>query len=325
MIFIVTGEQFNLGSHFLIWSIHHLSSQKKYYRQQGQSIETIPPNPLIDNTAHKMFTNHCRSIQSCQDTVEILSDSTNLNHIKFTPKKKTIEECNVEVLKCHSLMTANGIKVVNTTCNGLQHLIAFLRFSYQVANWQSNIDQVKEHCKHYWPHFFNNPEIYLDNLTSWHDIREGVAFNLRPNDLIRSSPERINGEMILHYKFEDLLLDGKVTIEKILKFLDLPYSDQILDDWCHIHTKWSIDLKHYIYFCNDIHEIVNNIVLERPMELVKYKMDVLKEGVLLHFLMFQHNLNLKTKIETLPTNTLEISKLLGKNNRTGLEKLYDNQ
>jgi hypothetical protein len=54
-------------------------------------------------------------------------------------------------------------------------------------------------------------------------------------------------------------------------------------------------------------------------------MDVLKEGVLLHFLMFKHDLNIKIKTEVLPKNTKEILELLGKNQRTGLAKLYDRE
>ena len=70
-------------------------------------------------------------------------------------------------------------------------------------------------------------------------------------------------------------------------------------------------------------EIIYNIVNKQDMDISKYKMTVLKEGVLLHFLMFKHDLNLKTRVETLPGNTKDISYLLGKNDRTGIQKLYD--
>ena len=61
------------------------------------------------------------------------------------------------------------------------------------------------------------------------------------------------------------------------------------------------------------------------MDLKKYKMNVLKEAVLLHLLMFKHDLNFKKQIEKIPNNTKDIFTLLEKNNRTGIEKLYDNQ
>ena len=323
MIFSVTGEQFNLGSHFLIWSVHYLSSQKTYYRQQDKSTRKIPENPLTDDTAHRFLMNHCRSEESYLKTLEFLSDRTGLYHLKYTPRKKTIEESNEDIARFHVFMAEKNVKVLNTTCDDLQHLIAFLRFDYQIANWQYDMDKVKEHCQHYWPDFFKNKEIYLDNLNSWHDIREGIAFNLRPADLMRSAPNRIFHDNILHHRFEDFLQDGQGTIERVLNFLDLPYNNELIVDWSRIHAEWSEYLKHYIYFCNDIQLIVSNIVAERPMDLTKYKMDVLKEGVLLHFLMFQHELNLKVKMEVLPQNTKQIFALLGKNQRTGLEKLYD--
>jgi hypothetical protein len=325
MIFSVTGEQFNLGSHFLIWSVHYLSSQKTYYRQQDQSTRTIPENPLTDGTAHRFFMNHCRSEESYQKTFEFLSNRTGLYHLKYTPRKKTLEESNKDIAKFHVFMADKNIKVLNTTCDDLQHLIAFLRFDYQIANWQHDMNKVKEHCRHYWPDFFKDQEIYLDNLNSWHDIREGIAFNLRPNDLKRSVPNRIVHENILHHRFEDFLQDGKNTIKKVLNFLNLSYNDSVIDNWCDTHAQWSNYLKHYIYFCNDINVILSNIVLDRPMDLTKYKMDVLKEGVLLHFLMFKHDLNIKIKTEVLPKNTKEILELLGKNQRTGLAKLYDRE
>jgi len=58
------------------------------------------------------------------------------------------------------------------------------------------------------------------------------------------------------------------------------------------------------------------------MNLEQYRMDVLKEGVLLHLLMFKHDLNLTKSIEKLPNDTQEIFKLLGRNNRTGQDEVY---
>lgn len=323
MIFAITGEQFNLGSVFLIWSIHHLTSQKKYYLQKNKSIEEIPSNPLLNGTAHRMSPNHSKSIKTCEDIIKLLRFNENLNHLKYTPLANSIEEYHEYNKKFHASMIKHNVKVINISCQGLQHLIGFLRFHREVVDWQKDMDTVKEHCRHYWPHFFDNTEIYNDKLDSWHDVREGIAFNVRPYDFWKSFTGRNTHENIYHCRFEDLLLDGKGTFVKILDFLELNYNKELFNDWCQIHDKWSSNLKNYVYFCNDIEKIVENIISNKPMDLTKYRMDVLKEGVLLHFLMFKHDLNLNTPVEKLPTDSQKIFKLLEKNQRTGIANLYD--
>ena len=47
---------------------------------------------------------------------------------------------------------------------------------------QPLMDLVKKHCLHRWPDFFTNKEIFDDKLESFHDIREQIAFNIRPYD-----------------------------------------------------------------------------------------------------------------------------------------------
>ena len=319
MIFAVTNEQHSLGPHFLIWSIHinDLKSQK------NSTIANIPSNPLVNKIAHKMPTNHCRTIESAKQMLELFNSKKELNHIRYSPMATSIKQQHEDNAKFQKILLENNVKIVNLTCTGLQHLTGFLRWNgYEEPDWQNKLDKIKEHCKHYWPQFFDNAEIFQSKLDSLHDIRENIAFNLRPNDYWQSFNGRNTNKNIYHYQFEDFVLHGKETMIEIMKFLKLSYDETYYDEWCKIHDQWSQNVKNYVYFCNDIEHIVESIISNKSINLEKYQMNVLKEGVLLHFLMYKHDLNFNKAIEKLPLNTQEIYSLLGKNQRTGIEKLY---
>jgi len=324
MIFSVTTDQFNLGTVFLIWSIHYITGKKEFYQKKTDTKEIIPENPLLNGiTAHKMRPNFCRSFESFKKVINKISSDEGLNHVKFTPKADTLEKYHNTNKEFHEISKKHGVKVINMTCRKFQHLVGFLRYDREEPNWQNNIDTVKEHCKHYWPHFFEKAEIFPNRLNTWHDIREGIAFNIRPNDFWTHMHERNTDKIIYHCQAEDLLKGGTKEILNILKFLNCEFDQDKLNSWCAIHKTRSNNLKHYINFCNDINTIVENIISNKYIDLEKYKMDVLKEGVILHFLMYKHDLNLNTTIEKLPSDTRKIFSLLEQNRRTGIEKLYD--
>lgn len=324
MIFSVTQDQFNLGTVFLIWSIHYVTGKNEFYQKRTERKETIPKNPLLNGiTAHRMSTNHCRSIESFENVIDKILNDDGLNHVKFTPEANSLEKYHKDNDEFRKVSKKHGVKIINITCRNFQHLIGFLRYFYEMPDWQNNFSLVKEHCNHYWPHFFDNAEIFPNKLNTWHDIREQIAFNIRPNEYLEQNYESEKDNNVYNCQFENLLLRGKDEILKILKFLDCNLDEYKLESWSEIHANWSNNLKHYIFFCNDIDIIIENIVSNNRMDLQKYKMDVLKEGVILHFLMYKYDLNFKTIIDKLPLDTQKIHALLAKNKRAGIEKLYD--
>ena len=314
--FAVTCDQFNLGTTFLIWSIHYCTNEKDFYSIADDEFVTISEDPFDGITAHKMRPNRYRPVF---DVDAIINHSGGkLNHFRdFSKKYRDTGTSSTKPFLAK--METHGIKTINITCTGLQFLIGFLRFTYTEPNWQNNFNAVKKHCKHYWPRFFDDAHIYENRLTTWHDIREGIAFNIRPYQIPAMGN---NNKNIYDCEFEDLLTNGKKEILNILDFLDLKAHTPNLDHWCDMHDIWKGYLHHYINFCNDIEMIIESILKNKSVDLAQYRMDVLKEGVILHLLMFRHELNLTKSIEKLPHNTQEIFKLLGKNDRTGIQKIY---
>ncbi len=323
MKFTVTTDQFNLGIMFLIWSIHKVTGNKEFYYDKTDSKKNIPNDPLINGTAHKMTTNSCSSLEAFESLLDRLPADQTMNHIKFIPEAESIQQYHDKNRRLQQLSKAKQIKVINITCRNLQHLIGFLRSHIEKPNWQNDMDMVKKHCERYWPRFFDNTEIYKDKLNTWHDIREGISFNVRPYDFWTHYEENEHNEMMYTCQVEDMILSGKEEITRICNFLGVNFNVEDVDEWGDIHNVWRKNLQHHIEFCNDIDSIVEAIVTNRQMDLSKYKLDVLKEAVLLHFLMFKHDLNLNTSTDKLPLNTKEIHGLLGKNIRTGIAKLYD--
>ena len=317
-IFAVTCDQFNLGTTFLIWSIYYCTNEKNYYRIKDDKFLEVPENPVDGVTAHQMKANTFTNLDNIEATMDQPGD--NLKHTRFSPDASYLETGVPSNKTFLSRMEKHGIKSINITCTGLQFLIGFLRWHDTEPNWQHNFDTVKKHCKHYWPGFFDNAHIYENRLHTWHDIRQGIAFNIRPYEFPAMGNN--NNKNTYDCEFEDLLTSGKKEILKILNFLKLKVHTPALDHWCDMHNIWRDYLQHYTHFCNNIEIIVESILNNRSMNLEQYRMDVLKEGVLLHLLMFKHELNLTKSVEKLPDDTQEIFKLLGKNNRTGHAEVY---
>ena len=322
-IFAVTSDQFNLGTTFVIWSIHHLNGQTKFFSLENNQISVIPSDPLLRGTAHHMEPNEIKSIADIEETMTQMIAHDGLNHFRFVPKEPSLDLYFLQSNKFQKKMNERSIKVINVGCKKLQALIGFLRYNKADLTWQNDIDKVKKHCIQYWPNFMDKPEIFPDRLQTWHDIRENIAFNIRPYDHWAQWERKVEQEKnVYDCDFKSFLFDPAKEMSRILDFLGIKHSNRFTE-WLKVHDKWLENIAHYINFIDDIDEIIYNIVNKQDMEISKYKMTVLKEGVLLHFLMFKHDLNLKTRVETLPGNTKDISYLLGKNDRTGIQKLYD--
>jgi len=314
--FAVTCDQFNLATTFLIWSVYYCANKKVYYNISDDQFKTIPENPFDGMTAHQMKPNTVIDLDNAGVITNRPGDD--LKHVRFFPDASYLDTGIVSNKPFLAKMQTHGIRSINMTCTGLQFLIGFLRDSHVQPKWQHDFDAVKRHCKHYWPTFFDDAHIYENQLQTWHDIREGIAFNIRPYQF----PKMGNNKNTYDCQIEDLLIDGKKEMLNILEFLKIEAHTPNFNHWSAMHNIWKDYLQHYIFFCNDIAMIVGGIVNKKSIDLGKYRMDVLKEGVLLHLLMFKHDLNLDGSIEKLPQNTQEISKLLRKNNRTGIQKIY---
>lgn len=323
-IFSITTTQFNLGTVFLIWSIHKITGHTEYFDSRTGAKRDIPKHPLLKGiTAHKMRPNYCSSVETFEKLLGQIPRDGSINHLKVTPEVYSLKQYHEDVRRVHQLSKGKKIKVVHMTCRNLQHLIGFLRFDYEQPNWQNDIEMVKKHCSHYWPNFFEHRNMYQNKLETWHDIREAIALNIRPDDFWTHYQPVVTDEMLYTCQMEDLLTQGKDEMCKVLNFLGFDYRYEDLNDWCDVNKEWSDNLHHYIEFCNDIDIIVETIISNKQIDLTKYRLDVLKESILLHFLIFKHDLNLHSGIDKFPTNTREIHSLLVQNQRTGITKLYD--
>jgi hypothetical protein len=323
MIFLITNDQFNLGNVFLIWSVHYLSGGDDYYDVRIDAKRPIPDNPLLKGiTAHKMKPNFVRTIDSFLDVIERMPKDNSINHIKFNIKARSLEQHHRTNHEIQIVSSSKGIKCINMTCVDNQHLVGFLRHDREQPQWQKDIDIVSEHCKHYWPYFFENASIFQDRLKTFHGIRENIAFNIRLNDFWTHLPRRNDNELVYHCQYDNWVKNGLDEIKKVLKFLGLPCRTEREATWCEVHAVWRQSHMPYLDFCDDIYKIIYSIVTNKSLDLTKYKLDVLKEAVILHLLIFKHHLNLKQQVDRLPQNSRLIFSLLEENQRTGLEKLY---
>jgi hypothetical protein len=283
----------------------------------------LPDNPLVGGTAHLMMPNSLPHGTDIKKTMEELKANNSLNHFRFFPSEDgTLVDYAMEVEKFHNRMAELDIKVINIGCEKFQGLIGFLRSHYEYPHWQKNMNKVKQHCLGYWPSFLDGKDVFADKMNSWHDLREAVAFRVRPYEHWKLwESKTTNKKNVYEYAIGNFISNPTEEIKKIFKFLGLDLNQSKLKEWISVQEQWRTNLDHYVDFCDDLEEIVYKIVNNQDMDLKKYQMNVLKEAVLLHFLIYKHNLNLNTKAETLPANTKNIFQLLCPNDSLGISRL----
>ena len=321
-IFFTTCNPYNLGTAFLVWSVYFVTQQKNFYSIKQHEVLSVPENPLLNGTAHKMESNTTGKSHDIKELIANFEGTKNLQHVRFFPHVNSLTQYNDENKKFQKNAGALGLKVINIISENSQGLISFLRDSYEDLTWQQDIQKVKKHCLRFWPSFLENEDIFLDKLHTWHDIRENIALNIRPSEYDEIGKDIEQSHNLHTCLIKQFLFEPKDEIIKILKFLDCKFDNEMVERWLTIHEQWSQNIKHYIRFCDDLDLIISNIIGNKSMSLQEYKMTVLKEAVLVHFLMYRYDLNLANKVEKLPGNTADIHNLLHANTRTGIQKIY---
>jgi len=95
-IFATTCDQYNLGTAFLVWSIHYLIDQQQFYSLKTGKNEIVPNNPLSNGTAHKMKPNMFQYSLNLEDTLDKILINNSFNHLRFFPKTKILHQYTVE-------------------------------------------------------------------------------------------------------------------------------------------------------------------------------------------------------------------------------------
>lgn len=318
----------SVGGTFLDWSIHFLSGKTHYYSSQLKQHIPLTLNPIASKNAHNHLKNHPDgaeltklNLEQCDTSTGLYSVYTHPIHLRKIAAKNNIKfskENFSSILKHRDADTSNLFSVCNQYSSKLIHLAGeshiplYLstsnrnNFSIVSGKVQSSDELTDQHDQFF---FYNSIDQWSsNNLTNIWDIREQRALNARP---LRAIREYQIPYPHLRIDCRELWHNGVDVINRIMSYLELPIDQQRLSIWKKIYSKWAKVHHQPLSFNYNCQHIVNATINNW-----NYAIDLTfdQEVIIQHFLIYAHNLNLKTwQLTKFPSNTQDLHKLLETN------------
>lgn len=325
----------SVGCTFIDWSIHFLSGQNDFYNASTGSWLPLTKDPVNSINAHGHLKNHPIGQKQLEEflktfdsldpnrfysaypvhlllntaAAELKIDTNNINKDLDKIFNYIVNDYNQLLETCYQ-QNAKLIFVANNTTIPFYFLtVRFLGYWLRKPGLIHSVDaQIEE----FQETFFDKSISTWNNLglcNIW-DVRERRALNLR----IVSNPDKI----VTNLKFPHLWIDclnfwtrGDTLIQTIMDYVELKIIPDRFESWNVIFKKWQkiqLDALQFDYNCSHIVDaIINNWYYEIDLTFEQ-------EIIIQHFLIYKHNLNLKTwKLEKFPNNTQLLHQLLEPN------------
>ena len=334
MILILTDP--SVGGTFLTWSLHYLAGHKNYFHAGTSKWVDIPEDPLTDINAHAFLSNHPGDIDQVSDMLSALKNTqtSDFHTMYFHNLTEDIRSSGSRINPSSShrptaeLISAIGTEfkkiIVLSSDHPLYHCSA--RFRVLSRTWAdhnktnlSNEEQLLDQVKHF---FTDSYKIWQEqNLNHVWDQREFLALNMRP-----FAVKQIAGNVDLtipHYNFNtvELYTMFDQTVDQLFDFLEIEINKAKKSHWITVYNKWKKLHSNRLLFAMYFDTIVDYIIDGNTMDLARFDLDLVQEAAIQHYLIYKHNLNLKTWQLEKFTNTKQLHNLLEPNTHP-LENTY---
>ena len=335
-VFCITSRN-SVGCTFFDWTIHFLSGQQDFYQADQQQWIPLSQDPVLELNAHGHLKNHPEGINNIVSRLEhflslpqdrlysafpahiratdvakklgISKENIGDNHNWQQIQKYTDHDYNQLFEVCHNL----DIKLIYVADNPNSSLYFMhprqldrgIVDDNPMASTQA-VDQEQQQL------FFKKSIGKWNSLglTDIWDQRERLALDTRPLSNM-SQPKSVMHYPHLWLDCQELWTRGEVTALRMLDFLKLKVCNNRLTAWKPIYARWQeMQLKRLefnLVYQHVVDSIVNNWYYEIDLTFEQ-------EVVILHCLIYQHNLNIKNwELAKFPSNTQELHKLLEPN------------
>jgi len=326
MILVLTDP--GVGGTFLTWSLHYLAGHKNYFQIKTNSWINIPDDPIDNINAHAFLANHPVKIDQVQDMLtslknnqtsdfhtmyfhnlveDIRSSNSHLNPgARHQPSAELISSIVPEFKKIIVLSGSHPLY----QCSARFRVLARKWNDYNKRNL-SNEEQLLDYIDHF---FTDSYKIWQEqDLNCVWDRREFLALNMRP---FSTKTISVNVDLTIpHYNFNafELYTIFDQKIDQLFDFLEISVDDTRRSHWNEIYSKWKKIHANRLSFTMYFDTIIDYIINGNTMDLVRFDLDLVQEAAIQHYLIYKHNLNLKTWQLEKFTSTTQLHNLLEPN------------
>lgn len=339
-IYCVTSAQ-SVGCTFLDWSIHWLSGQSQFYQASAGYWTPLVQDPLSSGdvrNAHGHPKNHPAGWQHTRSIVKKLKSVSSVSQTSLYAAPmhadKACQDLQIDIhelsdpstlTKCMKYQQDDYVSALDWLVQQAVPVI-YVSVDQQAVGyfWQyrsldrhyaiprkanSLAAKAQEHqdiffaqSQHTWQ------ELGLVNV--W-DNRERQALDMRPFQRFQHSAQTF--PFVHHWiSCQDLWFDTERTIKRAIEWLGLPVDHARLGHWRSIASRWQCQHNDLLRFYRMLPEIVDATIKGNYFELPA--LTLRQEAIVLHCLIYQHGLNLKSwQLEHFPNNTKQLHGLLEPN------------
>lgn len=328
----------NTGAHFVIWSTYWLSGQDHYYNL-SKIHDLATPEQMIskEKNAHRHRAVAIGGAEECQAAcVEAASIPLPQWHVHVTANERnnlfklcqTLFGQNLPTLSAdiRAQFEQNLYENNKTTIEFLQssnHKLIWLEYDprdrfnliyndrHPTNVFAHPVASTEEAWLSYQNYYFANSAKNFGDQFVW-DRREQLALILPPCELRDYHQFLDHSRPHLRYNTDDLWHDLPSVMAEIIDYIGLEVKSDRLDRWLPAYHAWST--KHDCFFSRHLDRIVKAIVHNQYMCLKRFRLDLLKEAMIQHTLIFKHDLNLKNwNLDKFPNDTQKLHHLLEPN------------
>jgi hypothetical protein len=313
-----------MGGTFLTWSLHYLAGHSTYFSAKEKNYINLIDDPLTNINAHKFRPNQPNDLIQFDQYIDlIINTPTELFHSiyfhQLRPTNGILDQTDTTtaVKKIQATHTTKLI-VLN---NGQDHALYNSKFEGRVlrSKFGSASDTNKnfdDQLSDFVNTFFKDSKIAWGNLNLdnvW-EYREFLALNLRP----RKQPNIISSVDLTrsHYRIDsfDLFQKFDSTVKSLFAYLDISIDSSRWNNWLQIYRKWQTFHLDRILFVEYFDVIITSIINNYYLDLSRFELDLVREAVIQHELIYKHRLTIKGwGLEQFPNNTQDLHKLLEPN------------
>ena len=301
----------DVGGHFVSWSIRYLSGQKKYYFFADSTQLPVTESPLTDTNSHKHKENVTQDKNTMQSWLQQSIPGLHVFYSTFfnVPNTNVVSNADTSsMIERLCLQAKHTVYIDNPESNALFHCKYKRRALGKFANEE-------EYYQHYIDTYYNTSECQWPALTSsnvW-DKRELYALVFKPFEQQKIKDFYVVTAPHFFLTTTDLWTVFDQTIFDLMDYLELTVDKAGYENWINVYKHWQSLLHDRLRFCWYFDEIIEAIVENRYIDLQRFKLDIMQESAILHRLIHNHNLNLKSWQLEKFSNTQQLHNLLEPN------------
>lgn len=312
----------NTGGHFFCWSLDFVSGYtntgienfngKNWHHYKvpvaegfNKTVEILDKLKLTENGIETLYiaqgSSNALAYELFNDSYENITHDQRqaVNQYRIDNFKETLE----------FLQENNHIPII-LDCPDYDQMSIFYN-NRHVVDWRKNTyNDVKSMINVFEDTFYPNAKFHFDN-NIW-DHREKLALVCDSTSKVKLDNLYDNKKPHLYYNTDDIWNKFDTILPEIFEVFNLPWNTVKFEQWKEVYKTWRE--VHEYSFSRHFDRIIDAIIDNKYLSLVRFNIDFVKEVLILQALIKRHNLNLKSwQLHKFPANTQDLHALLEPN------------